>query len=321
MSAKPDVLLLATGGTVAKNAEGEYLPGEQLVEEIPEISQVADVTVREVASTGSSDMTFENWLHFADEIERAAAREKPPDGIVLTHGSNTVEETAFFLHLAIQTEIPVVLTAAQRHHGFTGNDGDRNLLNAIEVAGHPDSGGRGVLIVINEEIHSARDVTKHASGRPDGWTSRNHGVLGLIDKRGIVEFVRQPEKPHTAQTEFDVSELTADEFPTVEVIFAAVELDGTLMDAAVEHGADGLVMAGFATGTPNRTGQTSAVERAREQGIPVVSAYRGQEGMTTPTETLIWGNTHLPQKARILLMLALMETDDHAEIERMFETY
>jgi len=321
MGEKPNVLLLATGGTIANPVDAEgYLSGRELLDDVPEVEEIADVDVIDVARTGSSGITFENWWDLHGAIQDAVA-DDPPDGVVVTHGSNTVEETAYFLHLTLDTTTPVVLTASQRKHGLVGNDGDRNLVDAVRVAGSPAARGRGAMVVLNEEIHSAREVTKMVSGRPDAWSSGNLGVLGALDNDGEMAFFRTAESRHAPDTEFDIDDLEPDALPRVEIVYSAVQADGAMIDAAVENGAEGIVLCALPTGTAVQTGQAAAARRAHEGGTPVVVTHRGFDGWPYRSEEFIWGNTLTPQKARILLALALTETHDYDRIARMFEAY
>lgn len=326
----PTVRVLATGGTIANPPDIDgYLSGRALVDRVPEIEAVADVAVEEVASTGSSGVTPAVWYDLRDRIEAAASGAAPPDGYAVTHGSNTAEETAYFLHLTAPTDRPVVVTAAQRNHGTVGNDGDRNLVDAVRVASHPDAAGHGAFLVANDEIHGARDVTKTVSGRPDAWTSGGFGALGLVDKRGLVRLYRRSLRRHAPDTPFDVAGRDPADFPTVSVVYSTAAADGSGVEAAVERGVDGLVVAAFPTGAPAapRDGptQAEALERAADAGLPVVVSHRGLEGW--PKGNLleggpfIWGDTLRPQKARILLALGLLETDDRDRLQAFFLEY
>lgn len=322
---KPHVHLLTTGGTIANpHYVDGYITGETLIEDIPEITDVADVTVSNVSSVGSSTLGPEIWFDLHAEIMAVAESDDPPDGFVVTQGSNSIEETGYFLSLTLDTEIPVAMAAAQRNHGLIGNDGDRNLLDAVKVATSEEARGRGVLITINDEIHSARDVSKIVSGRPDAWSSVNLGVLGLIDKRDNMKFYRETECRHYPDTEFDISEADASEFPSIEIVYAFHNSTPELVEAAGEI-ADGLVVAGFPTGSPksevDKRDQREAIEDLVDEEFPVVMTHRGVEGWPYPNESYIWGNTLRPQKAAILLALGLMETSDIAEIDRMFHEY
>lgn len=327
---KPAVRLLATGGTIANPPDRDgYLTGDELVADVADVASVADVTVEDVASVGSSGVTPRVWYDLHDRIEAAASSTAPPDGFVVTHGSNTAEETAYFLNLTVGTDRPVVVTAAQRNHGTVGNDGDRNLVDAVRVAGHPAARGRGALVVVNDEIHHAREVTKTVAGRPDAWTSGEFGAVGLTDKRGRVGFYRRTERRHAPDTEFDVSGRDADAFPRVETVYSAAGADGSLVEAAVRGGADGLVVAALPTGTPaepaGRPAQTDALERAVDAGVPVVVSHRGTEGWpkrdVLEEGPFVWGDTLRPPKARILLALGLLETDDPERLQELFLEY
>lgn len=331
MADKPHVLVLATGGTIANPLDIDgYLSGEELIDEIPELDDAAELEIEDVASTGSSGMTPEIWWDLHAAITDAAEREDPPDGVVVTHGSNTVEETAYFLHLTLDAELPVTLTAAQRNHRLIGNDGDRNLLDAVKVAGSEEARGRGAMVVLNDEIHSARDVTKAVTGRPDAWGSANLGALGLIDKRDNMEFLRRSEKRGMPDPLLDVSDVSADAFPQVEIVYSAVGNDGTMVRAAADNGADGIVVAALPTGSPagpkgyDRT-QQDAVQAVSEEGVPVALSTRAHEGWPYPTRReqygVIWANTLSPQKARILLALGLMRTDDDEQLQEFFEEF
>lgn len=327
---RPTVRLLATGGTIANPPDVDgYLTGSELVANVPAVEAVADVTVEDVASTGSSGVTPAVWFDLRGRIQAAATSESPPDGYVVTHGSNTLEETAYFLHLTVDTDRPVVLTAAQRNHGTVGNDGDRNLVDAVRVAAHPEAVGHGSLVVVNDEIHGARAVTKAVSGRPDAWSSGELGALGLIDKRGFLRFYRRSLRRHAPDAPFPPSGFEADAFPRVEVVYSTAGADGTMVEAALERGADGLVVAALPTGTPaeplDRPTQTAALERASAAGVPVVVSHRGLEGWPKSSllesDAFIWGDTLRPQQARILLALGLTVTDDPRRLQQYFLEY
>jgi L-asparaginase len=321
----PHVHLLATGGTIANPPDVDgYMSGEQLVSEISELDDIANVTATDVASLASQAISPSVWFRLHEEITKLAESDDPPAGFVVTSGSNSVEETGYFLNLTLSTELPVVLTAAQRNHSTIGNDGDRNLVDAVRVAAAEESRGRGAMVVLNDEIQDARDATKAVSGRPDAWTSANLGVLGQLDKRGEMRFHRRAEAESVPDEEFTLSGVAPEKYPTVKVIYSHVGAGPELVDAAGEH-ADGVVVTGFATGSPasspNERSQEDALERLAESGIPVVMTHRGLDGWPYHDDTFIWGNTLTPQKAAILLSLALLETKNQAEIQRIFETY
>lgn len=322
---RPDVRLLATGGTIANPPEVDgYLSGAELVDRVDELDAVAAVTAEDVASIASTCITPALWWRLRERIHDLVA-EEPPDGVVITHGSNTLEETAYFLHLTLDTDVPVVLTAAQRNHGTIGNDGDRNLLDAVAVAGSQEARGRGVLVVANDTIHGARDVVKGISSRPDAWLSPNTGPLGFTDKRGRLKFYGRPERRHTTDSEF--AALEREQFPRVEVVYSLAGSDGHVTDLLVEDGTcRGIVVAALPTGAPSRPvdapTQSDALERAVEAGIPVVLSHRGIAGWPYAYEPFVRGDTLRPTKARILLALGLLAgVDDRAGLQRLFDAY
>lgn len=324
MTDRPHVRIVATGGTIANPPDVEgYLPGAQLVENIPELEDVAELTVDDVASVGSSAMSPAIWQDLHAAVREAV--EDGVDGVVVTHGSNTLEETAYFLDLTLGVERPVVLTAAQRNHRTIGNDGDRNLLDAVRVAAHSDAVGRGVLVAVNDEVHAARDVTKTVSGRPDAWTSAPFGAVGLVDKYGLVQFYRRSDRSHAPHAALSPSS-DAEAFPRVEVIYSVAGADGSMIDAAVANGVDGLVVAALPTGTlakpQDGPRQHDALERAVDAGVPVAISHRGLEGWPKPwilhESPFIWADTLRPQKAHILLALGLLETDDPDRLQELF---
>jgi L-asparaginase len=242
---------------------------------------------------------------------------------VVTHGTFTAEETAFFLHLTVKTEKPVVVVVSQRRHGETSNDGDRNLLDALRVASAPESAGKGVLCVLNEEIHSARDVVK-INQRPGGFASRGVGLLGHLES-DQVSFYRAPLRRHTYRSEFDIRELTT--LPRVDVVAAYPDADDVAIRAFLAAGARGIVLHGFAfSGTPTDD-QRPALLEAQAAGVPVVQASRGGAGRVPlkssgyPDSPFLKGDTLPAQKARILLMLALTQTSAQADLQRFFQEY
>lgn len=321
MSDCPSVRVLATGGTIANPPDSDgYLPIEELVSNVPALREVADLTVENVASTPSSGVDPATWYELHSRITSLLASD-PPDGVVVTHGSNTAEETAYFLELTLDADVPVVVTAAQRNHATIGNDGDKNLLDAVLVAGCPEARGRGVLLVVNDEIHHARDVTKVVSGRPDAWVSGDFGPVGLTDKFRNVEFFRRLDG--TSPT-FDPGDGPAD-FPRVTPIYAVAGADGRLIEAAVDQGADGIVAVAFPSGVLARAGdenQRTAAERATERGVPVVVSHRGIEGWpkrtTLDERPFVSAGTLRPNKARIFLALARRRTADPERLQELF---
>jgi L-asparaginase len=319
----PLVRLIATGGTIAHVREGftpdTRIEGAQLLKDIPQLSTKARIEVEEFSKIGSGDFSTRMLVGLANRINQIYAKEPQVAAVVVSIGSNALEEVAYFLHLTVKSDHPVILTAAQRLHGTLGADGDKNLYEAVRVAVSPQSRGMGVMAVVNDEIHSARDVRKTISHRVDAWNSGDLGDLGLVDKDRI-SFYRRPLRRHTAQSEFDVSGLT--DLPKVYVVYAYVGADGVLVDAAVAQGqAKGLILAAFPTGT-GAPEQAAALQKASAQGVPVVDSHRGGRGRPAKRYPEFVDADNLnPQQARILLMLALTKTSNHNEIQRMFDEY
>ena len=315
----PLVKVVATGGTIANTPSGRLHAGE-VAEAIPQLKKVARLEVEEVMRVGSSAITVEQWLTLAKRINEILAREPEVKGIVVTHGSNTVEETAYFLSLTVQSDKPVVLTAAQRQFTTLSSDSPKNFLQAVRVAAADEARGKGALVVTNDVINAARDVSKNISYRLETYSSRDIGALGFVDEDRVT-FYRAPTR-HPAP--FDVTRLQ--KLPRVDVIYTYAGADGALMEAAVAQArAEGLVIAGFPTGS-GTPAMDEVTKRLVTRGIPVVMTNRGGMGRvidTRPVERrpLIWGDNLTPQKARVLLMLALTRTRDSAELQRIFATY
>jgi len=314
----PLVKVVATGGTIANTPSGRLHAGE-VADAIPALKKLARLEVEEVIRVGSSSITVENWLTLARRINEILAKEPEVKGVVVTHGSNTVEETSYFLSLTVRSEKPVVLTAAQRQFTTLSSDSPKNFLQAVRVAVSDDAKGKGALVVANDLINAARDVTKNISYRVETYNSRDLGALGFVDEDQVT-FYRAPARKVAG---FDVSRLQA--LPRVDIIYTYAGADGALIEAAVNQKAEGIVIAGFPTGS-GTPAMDEAVKRVAAKGIAVVMTNRGGMGRVTDTRAsenrpLIWGDNLTPPKARILLMLALTATKDRAEIQRIFQTY
>jgi L-asparaginase len=243
-----------------------------------------------------------------------------PAGVVITHGTATLEETAYFLHLTVKSDRPVVITGAMRPPSALGTDADLNLLDAIRLAAAPEAAGRGVLTILNNEIQSARDVTKSNAFRVDTFGSRDFGVLGYVDADARVLFYRTVTRPHTTATPFDVRRRK--DLPRVDILYSYAGADGVLVDALTARRPDGMVLVGFGGGS-YPAAFLEAGKRAVQAGIPVVLATRSWSGrvVTTPkkdADGFIVCDDLMPQKARILLMLALTVTHERQAIQEMF---
>lgn len=321
MDRLPLVRIVATGGTIANTPSGRLHAGE-VAEAIPELRKVARLEVEELVRVASSGITVENWLTLARRINEILARESDVAGVVVTHGSNAVEETAYFLSLTVRSDKPVVLTAAQRQFTTLSSDSPKNFLQAVRVAASEESRGKGALVVANDVINAARDVSKNISSRVETYSSRDLGALGFVDDDRITWY-RQPVRPHGAATPFDVTRLP--KLPRVDIVYTYAGADGALIEAAVAAGAAGIVIAGFPTGS-GTPAMDETVTRVAAKGIPVVMTNRGGMGRVwdkraQEARPLIWGDNLTPVKARILLMLALTTTRDPAEIQQLFLKY
>jgi L-asparaginase len=320
----PRIRIVETGGSIAASVKYEgddrvRFGVDRLLRVIPEAARYASVEREEFARVGSAHIDPPEWLRLSQRLNTILQHEPQVEGIVVTHGSNTVEETAYFLHLTVRSDRPVVITASQRKLDEVGTDGPKNLLDAIRVAASAEARGRGVLLVANETIQSARDVTKTISYRPETWQSRDLGNLGYVD-RDQVTFYRNATRRHTVRSEFDVGSIS--ELPRVDILHAYPGADGALMAFAAKRlGAAGLVVATFPTGrlTPK---MEEAARALVDEGVAVVRAHRGGVGRVERSPgPLIEADNLTPQKARILLMLGLTLARGPDELQRLFDTY
>jgi len=324
----PRVFLYATGGTIS-NRQGGRLTVEELIASVPNLERIARVEGEQFANVASGQVTIAMWLDLSRQINQRLREDAGLAGVVVTSGTDTLEELAYFLHLTVRDPRPVVIVGSMRNPSTTGYEGVANLEDAIRVAAAPESRGMGALVVLNDEINSARDVTKTDARLLNTFSSRGYGVLGTVFNQ--VEYFRKPVKRHTADSEFRVEEI--DELPRVDVILTYQEAPGDLIQAAVDLGAKGIVIAGAGAGATSGT-QGDGTRYAQEHGAFVVSTTRTGSGSVgggsgrggfgrggnTPSRRASGGDLQ-PVKARILLMLALAVTDDPAEIQRMFREY
>jgi L-asparaginase len=331
----PRVRLIATGGTIS-NRDGGRLTHEDLVEAIPNLSRYARVDSEQFSNVASSQLTLDQWLALARRINSVFSHDAGLAGIVVTSGTDTLEETAYFLNLTVDDERPVVVVGSMRNPSTVGYEGPANLLAGFRVAADPGSRNRGVLVVLNDEINAAREVTKTDALRLHTFQTRGYGVLGVVDSDRVV-YYRDPVKRHTTASEFDVS--TLDELPRVDVIMVYQGASGDLIRAAVDQGAKGIVLATAGAGATSGT-QQDGVRYAVSKGVFVVTSTRTGGGRIPANRSgggarrtnddpaaearrrFVLGSEDLaPVKARILLMLALTKTQDGAEIRRIFTEY
>jgi L-asparaginase len=334
-AAKPIVYVLSLGGTIAGSGSSStdlsnYKPGailgEQLVKAVPQISQISDVRVEQVVNVNSSDITIENWLMLSKRINAIIKETPAVSGFVITSGTNTLEETAYFLNLTVRSDKPVVLVGAMRPATAISADGPLNLLNAVRTAISPDAKGKGTLIVLNDEINAARDTTKTNTLRVETFRAPELGILGYIDE-DKVSFYRATTKRHTLNSEFDVSNLTA--LPKVTILYSYIDPDPTMIQSAIKSGAKGIVFAGTGNGALSVMEETTLKEVAAMPAASrpaLVRSSRVGNGRVIATAEydtlgLIPSDTLNPQKARILLMLALTRTSDPKDIRRIFSEY
>ena len=335
----PLVWVLATGGTIAgrggaTGAVSDYKSGvltaDELVMSVPEVKQFAEIKVEQLSNVASGDLTLDDMLNLSKRVNAIFASDPRVAGIVVTHGTSTLEETAYFLNLTIRDDRPVVVTGAMRPATATSADGPLNLLNAIRTASTREARGKGVLVVLNDEINAAREATKTNTYRVETFRSPDLGLLGYVDGDEVV-FYRSSTRRHTTRTEFDVMSIR--ELPKVDIYYSYVQPNTEMINALVKAGAKGIVFAGTGAGSISATERTVLkAMRASTAGpgpVLVRSSRVGSGrviGLTGLREEydalgLIPGDNLNPQKARILLMLALTRTSNVSDIKRMFLEY
>lgn len=328
----PKITILATGGTIAGAAPSSsqltgYAAGafgvDALISAVPQLTDVAAISGEQLANIDSKDMTAEIWLRLAKRCNELLAGDI--DGIVITHGTDTLEETAYFLNLTVRSEKPVVLVGAMRPATAISADGPLNLLNACITAASSDAYGKGVLAVMNDEIYSARDVVKMSTSNVAAFKSPVTGALGEV-VAGKARFYKAPLRRHTVSSQFDVSNMNAGDLPRIDIIYSYADADDVFIKAAVAAGAQGIVYAGSGMGSiPERV--EAALAEAAGSGVIVVRSSRVacgivDAGLSHWSEAGFLNSDSLnPQKARVLLQLALTQTRDGAEIQKIFDEY
>lgn len=315
--------MIATGGTIAGQARGGQLTGAQIVEAVPEVGGVARVEVEEFSRIGSSAMTPDHWLRLSRRINELFTTEADLAGVVVMHGTDTTEETGYFLHLTMEDDRPVVMVGSMRTSSMVSADGPANLLSGVRVAVSDASRGRGVLVVLNDEVHSARDVRKTDNNRVDTFRSAEWGALGVVDSDRIV-FRRSIETRYTTSSDVRLASGTT-ELPDVWIVADFAGHDGSAVRAAVRAGAAGVVVQAFGGGRPS-PGMRAAIAELADTGIPVVMASRVTEGRVlasaaTPDNNVVAAGDLPPHRARVLLMLALLRGIDGVELQRLFDTH
>jgi L-asparaginase len=333
MTNRPKVAFIGTGGTIASigatsldlqdyGANGVMLQADELVARVPELALVADIIPIRLRAVVSTHIFFPDWKDMVTLCDRLVADHPDLAGIVIGHGTSTLEETAYVLGLTLKVTVPVVLVGAQRPPSALSSDAGLNLVNAVRTAASPEARGMGVLVLLNDEIHAARDVTKTSTFRLQTFRSADFGVLGHADGDAIV-FYRRPLRRTAPDTAFDIRGLDA--LPRVDIAYSYTGADGTAVRAFTAAGARGIVSAGFAPGFAG-PGDFAALQEARAAGVVVVQCTRAGSGRLFAGKRLreadfVVADNLTPQKARLLLALALTRTDDTDEIARMFQTY
>jgi L-asparaginase len=331
---KPRVAVIGTGGTISSVGRhsldvweymdhGRKMEADELVKRFPELEEHADVVPVRFRAISSSAVSPKDWLELNTTIQAVVEGEAPLDGVVITHGTATLEETAYFLNLTLKVVVPVVVVGAQRPASALSSDAGMNLLGAVRVAGAAEARDLGVLVLLDDEIQAAREVTKASTLRLETFRSPDVGMLGYADPDGRVVIYRSPTRRRAPHTEFDVRGLA--DLPRVDIAYSYAGADGTAIGAFVTAGTRAIVSASLAPGMTTPA-ETEALLEARRRGVLVVIASRAGSGRVLPRSVLrergfVVADNLNPQKARVLGMLALTVTADVARIQRMFDEY
>lgn len=329
----PRIKVLATGGTIAgaqaTQADAGYKSGafsiDDLLKAVPQMTNLAVLSGEQVANIGSQTMNHEVWLKLAARINEVLKGDET-DGVVITHGTDTMEETAYFLSLVVKSDKPVVLVGSMRPATAISADGPINLYNGVALAANPAARGRGPLVVLNDTIHYAREAQKTHTTRMDTFVSPNRGIAGMMNT-GKAFFYSANAARHTTRSDFSIDGLTPATLPRVEVLYSYANLGGDVVEALVAKGAKGIVLAGVGDGNTTDAA-LAALERAARQGVAVVRSSRTGSGIVDRNVEVnddrlgfIAGMELNPQKARILLMLGLTLTSDPKVLQRYFNEY
>jgi L-asparaginase type II len=348
----PHVVLISMGGTIASRGDvrmnltnyggrGLRVNPEDWVHDLPDLGLIARITTEDFRppegpapksgepDTGASGGTTFPQLYAVARRLQELAKDDTVDGIVVTHGTNTMAETAYFMDLVVNIRKPVVFVGSQRPWTGISGDGPLNLYNAVRVAATKAAAGKGVLHCMNQNINPARDVNKSSAYRVQTFQSIDLGVIGVADP-DIVKFYAEPIRRHTFKSEFSIDALPQDpkNLPLVECVYSYTEAPGYLIDALVDHGVKGIVVDGTGAGSPTGGpgGQIEAIKRAQAKGIIVVVTARTRGGRVQDTPRrrqtgIIPADNLTPEKARLLLQVALTKTSDAREIKRIFDEY
>jgi L-asparaginase len=327
----PEVVILATGGTIAgasaSGTQAGYTSGQvtigAMIKAVPDLSKVAKITGEQVSNVGSQDMSFDILLRLARRIEELA-EDTPVDGIVVTHGTDTMEESAYFLNLLLKTKKPVVLVGSMRPSTAVSADGPLNIFNAVSVATDPNARGRGVMMVMNDQIHDAQSLIKTSTTAVETFQSPLRGLLG-ISLYGKNTFYRMPHQKYGKNSEFSVDDIKS--LPRVDIVYGCTDMPADLIDASVARGAKGIVIAGVGNGNMTKAALEAAA-KAVKAGVIVVRSTRATQGIVGRNVEVnddeygfVASESLNPQKARVLLSVALTEFSDAKQIQRVFKEY
>ena len=327
----PNIVILATGGTIAgagvSSTGSAYTSGkvkiDAMIDAVPNIRKLANLRGEQLANVGSQDMSVKVWLDLANRINELL-KSNDVDGIVITHGTDTQEETAFFLNLTVKSDKPVVLTGSMRPSTAISADGPLNMYNAVALAASPKAKGNGVMVVMNDEIHSAHAVKKMITTPVQTFQSPDEGMLGTVNF-GQVTFFHKPHGLHTTASEFSVEGVKS--LPRVDIVYACADMTADLIDIMVKAGAKGIVIAGVGDGNMNEA-TLEAAKKASKNGILVVRSSRVPIGAVLVEGEVndkdfgtLCADELNPQKARVLLMLALLKQRTWEENQKLFLEY
>ena len=328
---KKNIVILATGGTIAgaggTGTQSSYTSGavgiDTMVNAVPGIEKLANIKGEQISNVGSQDISFEIMLKLAKRLNELLPS-AGVDGAVITHGTDTMEETAYFLNLTVKSDKPVVMVGSMRPSTAVSADGPLNLYDAVAVAADPKATGRGVLVVMNDQIHAAHSLTKTSTTAIQTFMSPLRGLVG-VSAYGKNDWYNNPPWKHTAQSEFDISSVT--KLPRVDIVFASADMSPDLIDASVNAGAKGIIIAGVGNGNMNKA-SIDAAARAAKKGVVVVRSSRVATGLVDRNIEVnddelgfIASDELNPQKSRILLSLALLNRTQPAQLQEMFRTY
>lgn len=325
------IVVIATGGTISGTGESavgaKYSPGqltaEKIINDISGISNLAKIETEQLLQISSQDLTSELWLKIAKRVNEILER-KNVDGVVITHGTDTLEETAYFLNLTIKSKKPVILVGSMRPSTSLSADGPMNLYNAVALASSDKAIGKGVLVLMNDEIFAARDVTKTSTINVASFQARSGGAIGYV-YYGKTEIYYQPLRTNTSNSIFEIKKLS--DLPKVDIIYGYTNHESSVVDQLVASGSKAIILAGVGDGNISKETLQSLVE-AGNQGVLVVRSSRVGSGLVIPNVEInddkfgfLTADNLSPQKARILAMLALTKTDNAAKIQEIFGSY